>query len=279
MLRSNNPKSRAQHPVGVMLTLVVLFMGLAILVAGPAAFTAAKPVVNVPLAPIWSPPVSLGPVINSAASDQQPAISPDGLSLYFTSSRVVAGSLGGFDMYVSQRASVYDSWGPPVNLGSAINTVADEGNAAFSRDGRSLFFQSKRLPSFGGIDIWVSQRINPHDDFAWQPAVNLGPAVNSTADDNGPVYFEDDVRGTRQLYFGSARTPSLGSADIYVSEQMADGSFGPATPVTELSTASKENDPWIRKDGLDILFDSNRAGSDGVALDLWVATRASTRDA
>src|SRR5213595_940848 len=74
----------------------------------------------------WSAPVNLGPVINSGASDQGPAISPDGLSLYFTSNR--PGGLGGpFDMYVSHRASVNDPWGSLVNL-SALNTSSDEGN-------------------------------------------------------------------------------------------------------------------------------------------------------
>ena len=29
----------------------------------------------------WGPPVNLGPAVNSAANDQHPAISPDGLSL------------------------------------------------------------------------------------------------------------------------------------------------------------------------------------------------------
>ena len=57
----------------------------------------------------WSAPVNLGPAINSASSDQGPAISKDGLSLYFTSNR--SGGLGGFDMYVSQRTSVDDPWG------------------------------------------------------------------------------------------------------------------------------------------------------------------------
>src|SRR5207247_543836 len=103
-------------------------------------------------------------------------------------------------------------------------------------------------------------------------------AVNSAADDNGPAYFEDIARGTRQLYFGSTRTPSLGGADIYVSEQMADGSFAPATLMTELSSASNENDPSIRHDGLEIFFQSNRTGSNGTASDLWVATRTSTID-
>src|SRR5207244_12677248 len=71
----------------------------------------------------------------------------------------------------------------------------------------------------------------------------------------------------------------LGAADIYVSEQNADGSFGPATLVTELSSASNENRPSIRHDGLEIFFQSNRTGSIGTASDLWVATRTSTIDA
>ena len=59
----------------------------------------------------WSPPVNLGSAINSTFSDQQPAISKDGLSLYFTSNR--PGGVGSFDMYVSQRASVYEPWSSP----------------------------------------------------------------------------------------------------------------------------------------------------------------------
>ena len=278
MFHSNNLKNHTRRRVGLILTPLVL-MAVVIVVPAPRAFTAMKPAVNVPPPAIWSAPVNLGPVINSTANDQQPAISPDGLSLYFTSNRV-AGSLGGFDMYVLQRASVFDAWGPPVNLGPALNTAADEGNAAFSRDGHLLFFQSKRLPSFGGIDIFVAHRNNPHDDFDWQPAVNLGPGVNSSIDDQGPYYFEDEVRGTRQLFFATSGRPGgLGGNDIYLSEQMADGSFAPATPVTELSSISNESDPAIRNDGLEIFFHSNRAGSTGTALDLWTATRASTLDA
>lgn len=70
----------------------------------------------------WSAPVNLGPVINSASSDQGPAISKDGLTLYFHSNR--PGGLGGFDMWVSQRASVDDPRGAPVNLGLTVKQQA-----------------------------------------------------------------------------------------------------------------------------------------------------------
>jgi WD40 repeat protein len=268
MLRSNK-LNHVKYNASMILALVV-FIGAALLITGPAAFTA-------PLSgPIWSAPVNLGPAFNSAFNDQQPAISPDGLSLYFTSNRPVG--LGGFDMYVSHRKAVDEPWRSPVNLGPALNTTFDEGNAAFSRDGRLLFFQSKRLPTFGGIDIWVSKREYANDDFGWKTPVNLGAGVNSAFDDQGPYYFEDDVRGTRQLYFASGR-PGLAGNDIYVSEQMADDSFGPAVLVTELSSLLNESDPSIRHDGLEIFLHSNRAGSIGTSLDLWVATRGSTLDA
>ncbi len=265
MRHSNNLQNRARRPVSLILAPLVL-VGAAILGPGPAAFTATNSV------PLWTAPINLGPGINSTSSDQGPALSPDGLSLYFTSNRT--GGLGGFDMYVSQRASLNSPWSSPLNLGSALNTTSDEGNPAFSRYGNFLFFQSKRPGGLGGIDIWVAQRSNPHDDFSWQAPVNLGPGVNSGDDDNAPTYFEDDARGTRQLYFGSTR-PGLGGADIYVSNQMPDRSFGPATLITELSSSANENRPSIRRDGLEIFFQSNRTGSNGTATDLWVATRAS----
>lgn len=242
-----------------------------------AIITASAPSAHAQKYSDWSAPANLGSLINSAFSDQGAAISRDGLSLYFTSDR--PGGLGGpFDMYVSQRANVDDPWGAPINLGPTVNTVFDEGNPAFSRDGHFLFFQSKRPGGLGGIDLWVSRREHTHDDFDWQPAVNLGAAVNSTADDNGPSYFENDEGGAPQLYFGSTRLGGLGAADIYLSQQMADGSFGPATLVTELSSSSNENRPSIRHDGLEIFFQSNRPGSFSSALDLWTATRESALD-
>jgi hypothetical protein len=59
---------------------------------------------------------------------------------------------------------------------------------------------------------------------------------------------------------------------------MADGSFGPAVLIPELSFGDSSR-ASIRHDGREIFFNSNRPGSIANSLDLWVATRDSVFDA
>jgi hypothetical protein len=227
----------------------------------------------------WSTPVNLGPIVNSTATDRGPAISKDGLSLYFASNRL-DGNFGMEDIYVSQRETRDGEWGPPVNLGPTINTAANETVPAFSRDGHLMFFSSSRPGGLGSGDIWVSRRDNTHDDFAWQPAENLGAGVNSAFNDAGPSYFENDEAGAPQLYFNSNRPGFPGTANVFISEQAADGSFGAAVLVLELNSPGFEvNRASIRHDGLEIFFTSGRPGSIADSADLWVATRETVFDA
>jgi hypothetical protein len=220
----------------------------------------------------WSPPVNLGPLVNSGSNEAGPALSKDGLSLYFQSNR--PGGFGGNDIWVSQRASREDGWGQPVNLGPTINTAANEDAPSFSRDGHTMFFNSDRPGSFGMRDIYIARRTHTGDDFGWEEPVNAGPAVNSAFMDAGPSYLENEEAGSPLLYFGSTRLG--GVYDIYVSEQAADGSWGPAVLVPELSSPQSDQRPSVRFDGLELFLHSDRPG--GVLADLWVSTRQTTLD-
>ena len=222
----------------------------------------------------WSVPVNLGSVVNSAFNDVAPAISKDGLSLYFQSNR--PGGVGGLDLWVSQRANVEDTWGVPVNLGPAVNSSATEGAPSFSRDGHWMFFNSNRPGGQGGTDIWVTWRAHTHDDFGWQAPVNLGPAVNTASGDGGVSFLENDDAGEALIFFTSNRPGGVGSGDIYVSALTADG-FGPAAVVPELSSLQDDMGPKVRFDGLEIFQFSIRAGSLG-AYDLWVSERQTVFD-
>jgi Tol biopolymer transport system component len=217
----------------------------------------------------WSTPVNLGATINSPYQDFGPAISKDGLSLYFSSDR--PGGFGSTDIWVSQRATKDDAWGPPMNLGGVINGAASDNSPAFSRDGHWMFYGSTRSGGFGNQDIWVSWRADIHDDFAWEQPFNAGAGVNTPFNEAFSTYFENDDGGAPLLFFSSR-------SDIYVSQLGPDGEFLPSTLVPELSSAAGEQRPAIRFDGLEIIFVRNPPGLlfNG---DLWVSNRESVIDA
>jgi hypothetical protein len=218
----------------------------------------------------WSPPVSLGPVVNTAFDDGGTFISRDGLSLYFNSNR--PGGFGGQDIYVSQRASVNDSWGPPKNLGTTINSSANEQTSAISPDGRRLYFASDRAGGFGGLDLYLSTRADKHDDFAWGPPENLGSTVNTPEPEFVGSALREKSPHREALYFARG---AVGARDLYVSRRGADGLFEPGVPIVELNGTSDDARSTVRRDGLEMFFDSNRPGTQG-ALDIWVTTRART---
>lgn len=228
----------------------------------------------------WSNPVNLGDVVNSASGELEVAISRDGRSLYFSSNR--PGGLGGFDIWVSQRASVDAPWGTPVNLGPTVNTAAREQAPALSRDGRELYFFSDRPGGFGAVDIYVSRRGDKRDDLGWLVPENVGSGVNTPFNDQLPAYFSDDETGTATLFFNSNRPGGVGGTDIYASARQGDGTFGAAALVAELSSPLQDAGIAIRRDGLEAILTSNRTGSlpperpGQLGFDLWVSTRAST---
>ena len=191
-------------------------------------------------------------------------------------------------------------WGTPQNLGPAINTPANDLAPSLSPDGHVMYFASARPGGFGGNDIYASRRENKRDDFGWQTPVNLGSIVNTAplvqpdgtvlgGNESSPQVFEDETAGLT-LYFDSNRLGGLGSFtddapaaggahngnDIYASILQSDGTFGSPMLVANVNSTSFDRGPTIRRDGLEMIFASNRPGSLGGTLDLWVSTRPST---
>ena len=228
----------------------------------------------------WSAPVNLGTTVNSVGDETQAAITHSGLSLYFSSDR-----LGGFglqDIWVSHRTSVDAPWGEPQNLGSLINRGSPEFAPSFSPDDHCMFFSSVRPGGLGGSDIYMTCRLDARDDFGWQTPMNLGSAINTPSPEYDPIYFVDPKSGEATLYFVSNRpalpTPNNPAKfDIYQSTQNEDGSFQPAIKNKELSTPYDDRRVTIRRDGLLLIFTSDRPGGMG-GLDLWASTRRNTHD-
>ncbi len=102
----------------------------------------------------WGEPVNLGPIVNmnGSSDNYSAALSSDGRMLFFTSNR--PGGQGGYDLWLTRRATRDDDWGHPVNLGPRVNTSATEANPSISADGRTLYFMSGRGGGYGRWDMW-----------------------------------------------------------------------------------------------------------------------------
>ena len=210
----------------------------------------------------WSEPVWLGPVVNSPARDLNPELSPDGLSLYFTSFRD-----GAAHIYVSQRVSESCPWGLPVKLPPPINGDAFQFSPDISPDGHYLYFGSSGHGGFGNGDLFVSYRDDATDDFGWGPPVNLGPAVNTEADEQGPQFV---AAGGGELYFNRQLVPTR----VFVIPMTVDGRVtGEAVAVDELNhPTANTSEVAVRSDGRELFFWSPRPGTIGLT-DIFVSTR------
>jgi WD40-like Beta Propeller Repeat len=190
--------------------------------------------------------------------DGCPFPSRDGLKLFIASSR--EGGLGGIDIWVAERPSRHSPWGTPVNLGAPINSEHNDFCPAPGRDGRFMFVSNR--PGGCGVgsgDIYATRFDRRH---GWRTPYNLGCTINSAAEEAGPVR----VRGA--LYFSSTRS---GNSDIYRSPAFGPW-IGPPVPVAELNSPFDDFRPFVRPDGREIVFDSNRPGGLGLT-DVWSASR------
>lgn len=145
---------------------------------------------------------------------------------------VAASAFGGFG-----------DWGEAVDIeefGAGahenFNTSAGEGCPFISPDGKKFFIASNRANGEGGLDIWVSTRASESDP--WGEPQNLGPPINSAANDFCPTIARDG----KTFFFVSTREGHCGddpNGDIYTTR------FGPGLEVDSVTHLGCEvNSAW-----------------------------------
>jgi len=109
----------------------------------------------------WSPPVNLGPEINTKKAELSPFIHSDNQTLYFASKGLTG--MGGFDIFVT-RKDKDGRWQKPENLGYPINTAADENSLIVNAKGDKAYFAGDRPGGYGGIDLYefdLDEKLRP----------------------------------------------------------------------------------------------------------------------
>ncbi len=153
---------------------------------------------------IWTTPKNLGHRINSSAWDAQPSLSADGTHLYFSSNR--PGGKGGKDIWVSvkNKEGHFDT---PYNLGTPVNTSADELTPFIHADGQTLYFTSDGHPGFGNTDLFFSR----YQNQKWTNPVNLGKPINSPMSE-GALHLSTDGS---TAYFARNQSENTQATDIF----------------------------------------------------------------
>jgi len=234
----------------------------------------------------WSTPQKIDEIagnnadLNTPSVDGCPSQSPDGLSLFMASNR--PGGKGGLDIWVATRASTGAPWGAPQNLGEPVNSTADDFCPTPVGKGGLFFVSREALPgACGQGDIYFTHR-NGAGTWVEPERLLCAPAgPNSALDEQGPSWVDvsSTLRGPKHLYFSRTSVlPGGAPGEIFMSSRQDGARFGPATPVAELNDLTANDiQPNVRADGLEVVFSSNRTGSQGQ--DIWVATRTSAENA
>lgn len=197
--------------------------------------------------------------LNTPSDDEGPRLSPDELTLYFSSDR--GGGVGSYDIYSSTRASTSEAWSTP-SLVAGVNTAGLERRPTVTADGLTLYAFNGTHPNY---EIAVAARTSTAASFG---ALTPIASINSTGDDDTPfvlpdgaaVYFDSDRGGTSfELY----RTANTGT-ELEAPEVLTG---------TNLETAEQDS-PVLTPDELTLYFSSDRVGGGGTDL-MFEATRTS----
>lgn len=107
---------------------------------------------------LWTAPSLLNEHLTSSGDEIYPMLSPDGKSLYFSSSGLYG--MGGYDIYVSSWDEESGDWGVPVNLGFPYSSPYDDFLFVNTDDGRYTVFASNRDCTADSVNVYVLEYDN-----------------------------------------------------------------------------------------------------------------------
>ncbi len=209
---------------------------------------------------VWQKAFNIGPPINTPLNEGAPSFSADGKLIFFTACDRPEGK-GSCDIYYSRR--IGNTWTPPINLGSPVNTGAWESQPSFSSDGKTLYFvRGGGMRTHGADqDIYMTQV----SETGWSEPVKLPSNINTPRKEESVFIHPDN----QTLYFTSDGHPGMGGTDIFVSRRKPDGTWGdPVNLGYPINTSKDETGLIVNPKGDIAYFSSKRDGGYG-GLDIY----------
>lgn len=193
----------------------------------------------------WTTPETLP--FSGTWRDLDPAFTPDGRRLYFSSWRPngpAAADTSADTWYAERRDD--GGWSAPVHVAAPTNGPDVDMYPSVTRRG-VLYFDSFRSRPRRRLVY----RAEPRADGTFGEPVMLDPIIN--ADSGASNLFVDPDE--RYVVFGAVRDGGAGASDLYYSRRTASGAW--TTPVTlgpQVNTAGTEFCPFVSRDGRWLYF-------------------------
>ena len=185
--------------------------------------------------------------VSSPDYETSPAISLDGLTLYFGSDR--DGTAGGLDIWSATRPDRTTPWSAVENL-TALSSATNDIPRPPGQHGLVMPMASERDSASGGYKTYLSARP------AFDQPFDVGAVVSglAPADIFADAFLSDD--GLTMFY---AAAVNGNKPDMFVAWRLSTADrFSLPTPLTDLNTPHDERDPWLSPDGTRFYFTSDR---------------------
>ena len=201
----------------------------------------------------WSQPTVLP--FSGRYNDADPALSPDGNTLYFASSRPVAPDTAEKDWDIWAVDRTAGGWGEPRRLEAPVNSEAMEVYPSLTAAG-TLYFSSRRPVGAGTGGIFRAVRVG-----GGYPGAEVFDSAIVSRYGGGDVFIAPDER---TIIFSSGQGDGLGGSDLFVSFRRDDGGWTePRNLGSTINSRFQEYCPSLSPDGRWFFFSSYKPPEPG----------------
>ena len=191
-----------------------------------------------------------------------PSLSGDGNQMIFLTNYT---NSEGFETKYSYRTGT-ETWADPEPISSINRPGLDHiGSFCMSYDGNFVVFSSRRTPTIGNYDIWISEKNGNY----WSQPQNPGKPLNSPANEGNPSLSPDG----KSIYFmrcEKMENTSKSNCGLYVSHRISTTRWSEPEKLPDYINSGHETTPRILADNKTLVFASGRNGGKG-KLDLYTS--------